>query len=50
MIKVRKYSVNSSSTYGEMYNIFDIAQKQRLVLKSYIPGINSFIYPNIHNK
>ena len=29
-----------------MYNRFNSAQKQGLALKSYIPGIDSWIFPN----
>ena len=53
MRKVRTSSVKLSSTLfycsmHAMYNIFDCAQKQRLVLKSYIPGINTSVFPRIH--
>ena len=45
MRKVRKSSVNSSSTLFfcsifAMYNIVNRSQNQRLILKSYITGIN----------
>ena len=53
MIKVRTYLVNSSPTLFSfsihaMYKNINRDQKQRLVMKSYIPGINSLIYPKIH--
>ena len=52
MRKVRTSSVNSSSTFFStiraMYNIVNCDQKQRLVLKSYITGINPLIYPKRH--
>ena len=53
MRKVRASSVNSSSTLffcsvRAMYNRFNRAQKQSLMLKSYIPGTKNFIDPKIH--
>ena len=53
MIKVRTYSVNSSLTLFScsiraIYNRVKSDQKQHLVLKSYIPGINSLIGPKRH--
>ena len=46
-------SVNSSSTLFScsicaMYNRLNRAHKQRLMLKSYIPGMNSLIGPKRH--
>ena len=53
MRKLRASSVNSSSTLlfcsiRAMYNRFNRAQKQSLMLKSYIPGTKNFIDPKIH--
>ena len=53
MIKVRTYSVNSSSllfsfSICAMFNRVSRAKNQLLMLKSYIPGINLLIYPKIH--
>ena len=50
MRKLHTSSLKSSSTLSsrsirEMYNIFNHAQKQCLMLNSYIPGIHSLIYP-----
>ena len=49
MIKVRKSSLNSSSTLfscpiSSIYSRVNCAQKQRLMLKLYIPGINRSIF------
>ena len=54
MIKVRTSSVKSSSTLFScsiciIYNRGNSAEKQRLVLKSYITGISSLIYPKRHS-
>ena len=53
MIKVRTSSVNSSSilfSYSicDIYNRVDCAQKQHIVLNSYLPGINTSIFPKRH--
>ena len=53
MRKVRTYSVNSSSTLfyfsiSAMYNRVNHAQTKYLVLKLYIPGIDSLFYPKVH--
>ena len=53
IIKVRTSSVKVSSTLFScsmraMYNIFNCALKQRLMLKSYLTGINTSIFPKIH--
>ena len=53
MRKVRTSSVKSSSTrflcsIHAIYNRVNSAQKQRLVLKSYIPGNNSLIGTKRH--
>ena len=53
MIKVRKSSINSSSTLFycsicAMYNIFYCAQNKSLMLKSYIPGINTLVFIKRH--
>ena len=53
MRKVCASSVNSSSTLffcsiSVMYNRFNSAQKQRFILKSYIPGTDKLIDPKIH--
>ena len=50
MRKVHTSSVNSSSalfscSIHSMYNIVNRSQKQHLMLKSYIPGINLLIGP-----
>ena len=54
MRKLRTSSVKSSSTLFScsihaMYNKFNCSQKQRLVLKSYLPGINTSIFPKRHD-
>ena len=53
MKKVCTYSVKSSSklfpcSICAIYNRVNCAQKQRLALKSYIPGINSLVYTKRH--
>ena len=53
MRKVCTSFVNSSSTLFScsictIYNGINCDQKQRLMLKSYIPGIESFIFPKRH--
>ena len=55
MRKVRTYSVNSSSTLfyfsiSAMYNRVNHAQTKYLVLKLYIPGIDSLFYPKVHSE
>ena len=40
----------SSSSICAIYNRVNCDKKQRLVLKSYFPGINTSIFPNRHNK
>ena len=51
-IKVRTYSIKSSSTFFcsklAMYNIVHCSQNKYPVLKSYIPGINTYILPKKH--
>ena len=54
MRKVRTSSVNSSSTLFycsicAIYNRFNHDKKQRLVLNSYLPGINTSIFPKRHH-
>ena len=49
--KVRTYSAKSlsklfSCSLRKMYNIFHLYQRQRLMLRSYITGIDSMIGPN----
>ena len=51
MRKLCTSSVKSSLTLfscsiREMYNRVNRSQKQSLMLKSYLPGINTFIFPN----
>ena len=53
MSKVRTSSVNSSSTLFScsihaMYNRLNSANKQHLMFKSYITGMNSLIGPKRH--
>ena len=55
MIKVHTSSVKSSlslfsCTIRAMYSIFNRAQKQSLMLKSYLPGVNLSVYPKSHNE
>ena len=49
-IKIRTYSINPSSTLFScsiraMYNRVRCTQNKRLMLKSYLPGINTSIFP-----
>ena len=51
--KVHTSSVKSSSTLSScsirvIYNIVSRSEKQRLVLKSYLTGINTSIFPKRH--
>ena len=51
--KVRTYLLKSSliifsCSVRAIYNIFNCDKKKRLVLKSYIPGIDSLIGPKRH--
>ena len=51
--KLYKYPIKSSSTLfycsiRAMYNIFHRDQNQRLMLKSFIPAINTSIFPKKH--
>ena len=54
MRKVRTSSIKSSSTLFScsirtMYNIVHCAQRKSLTLESYIPGINTSIFPKKHD-
>ena len=53
MRKVRTSSIKSSSTLfyssiSSMYNRVNFSQKQRFMLNSYVPGINTSILPKRH--
>ena len=53
MRKVRTSSVKSSSklfscSIRTIYNRVKCAQKQRLMLNSYIPGVSTSIFPERH--
>ena len=53
MRKICTCSVKSSSilfycSIHAMYDRLNCSKKQRIMLKSYIPGNNSLIYPKIH--